>query len=556
MDVDREQQHLPFISGGLHSLVLSGVKVPTLQESIIALLDVYFCDKEIKNILKLAASAYPNCGYQRGFVPAALLASFKAAKELRATPQVFLITARTLIPGAFEVSADGSCMRRMVSFNQRNAAEVVKKSSIITKSCCLFKGIPKDTPENDFISFITSKFGEVEKYQFSARSLVQEFIMCHVNFTDPQIMINLLASSKSLEYDDNSISISLGQFPETQPSPKKSTTPSFDFNHPSLTSCDPRSLPIKQKGQPSVQASAVLGFPLNRVIKFTLKQDPETLGSTSSSIQATARSEFQKLAPVSECIFTEGDLCGYVRFKRSVAKEVAEMTMRHGGIDLGFLGHKIPVVGLQGEEERMFHEVAKEKGNLSKNSLANMNVKAMSTVKSRRIKEQQQKKKPKRKGISLNHASLVTTAVHEGGRKGKKRLADDDDAPMDAALDNSRTKKVKVDDLADLVKALRGFDLKHGRIEEAWDRVAGNVNLMCEFAVSELKATGKNCAHRFKELMKKLKADEMESLRASGMRKKYLFIFGDSEHKNATKFVAIDISHKKTGAEESESTIG
>ncbi|KAJ3028059.1 UNVERIFIED_CONTAM: hypothetical protein HDU68_002575, partial [Siphonaria sp. JEL0065] len=452
MDVDLYKQALPFVSDGLHSLVLPGVKIPELQSRIILLLEAYFCNKEVNNILKQAAAKYPNSCFHRGFVPSALLASFKSAKGI--TPQAFIVTAQTLLKNAFEISADGSSLRRTIAFEQRSLSDVLLEKRALSSCCCLFDGIPVEAIEVDFISFITQKIGAVEKYMFGSRVFFQESKSCHVMFKDSQDMIKLLAASIPLVYEDSKLTIHASRFPTKQKFNPSTQHHQFDFNHPSLTSRDPRSQPIKQKGQQPVQAAGVLGFPLNRIIKFNLAQDPEAFGLLASSVQAIVRSEFEKLAPVAECIVKEGQLIGFVRFQKGVAKEVTEMTMRHGGIALGVLGDKVPISVLEGEEERLYYEVWKEKKRTETPSIANLAVKATQTVKSRR--NLASKQKPRNKNVL---SSATRSAVPQ--QKGKKRLAvdDDDEVGLGGSRDKSlridiKSKKIKIDDLEDLVASL------------------------------------------------------------------------------------------------------
>ncbi|KAJ3277879.1 hypothetical protein HDU79_002071, partial [Rhizoclosmatium sp. JEL0117] len=72
------------------------------------------------------------------------------------------------------------------------------------------------------------------------------------------------------------------------------------------------------------------------------------------------------------------------------------------------------------------------------------------------------------------------------------------------------------------VTGVEPFSAGHGKTGEAWERVATNVNTaMGLHNDADVKATGKNAFKRFKELLKKFKADEMESLRASGTEEEF-----------------------------------
>ncbi|ORY51326.1 hypothetical protein BCR33DRAFT_452349 [Rhizoclosmatium globosum] len=478
MDVDIMPQELAFLSAGLHSLV----SVPSMtaqQAATLDLLDAYFCNKEVKNLQRLASTQSPNCGWQHGWVPLTTIAGFKTVKQTKISVNLLREVAGSIVPGAFELSPDGLCIRRCVSFNQRAVESVVKNSNTLSASCCLFHGIPIDAVQLDFLSFIREKFGAITRHQFTKAVTGTEdgdFQSCYIQFTDASVMIKLLANTTiPTSYEDSSLTVEASIFP-TEPT----FTFTFDLNHPSLTSRDVRSKPIKQVGQAPVQASAVLGYPLNRILKFGPVADTtQSVGFTASSLQALARSEFEKLAPVVECVLRPGEAYGFVRFKRAVAKEIGEMVMRHHGVELG-VGEKVKVVALEGEAERLFYEVAKEKEKIV--AAANEHVIALNATK--KVKEARKKvaavkvvqkrqltaamKRRQATRIAERKAELKKEAEVVGQvklDKGKKRMMVDDgeeagndaDEKASRVIFGTRQKKAKVDDLEDLVKGMTAF---------------------------------------------------------------------------------------------------
>ncbi|ORY29876.1 hypothetical protein BCR33DRAFT_792788 [Rhizoclosmatium globosum] len=112
---------------------------------------------------------------------------------------------------------------------------------------------------------------------------------------------------------------------------------------------------------------------------------------------------------------------------------------------------------------------------------------------------------------------------------------DDSNEQDEEILDNTNNEllntptKLSMDENAEgpilLLKEVTGvepFNAGHGKTGEAWERVATNVNTeMGLHNDANVKATGKNAFKRFKELLKKFKADEMESLQASGTEEEF-----------------------------------
>ncbi|KAJ3073765.1 hypothetical protein HDU98_000756 [Podochytrium sp. JEL0797] len=483
MDLDVQTQQLTPLPTGLHSLLCAPLNPQ--QSTALGFLDAYFCDKEINNLLRLAKANDNNCGWQRGFVPLETVANFKAVKKEKVSKDALRDIAGAL-PRAFELSPDGNSLRRLVSFTQQTTQQTIQQSHTLSNSCCLFTGIPRDAINLDLLAFLSEKLGAIARSDFPPAPFSATTKTCFIQFTNPQTMISILASSTSpATYEDAILSVEPATFPTT-------TTPTpltFDFNHPSLTTRSARSIPLKLPGQISIQPAAVLGYPLNRVLRFG--PIPSTTGFTASSIQSLARTQFESLAPVAECILKPGDAFGTVRFKKSVAKEIAEMLMRHDGIELS--GEKVKVEALGGEQERLFHDVKREKEKAvaaaakAVVSEAMIAVNAVKAVKARRSLEQkkgggtvaavvQRNASEKRRHSSRIAAKVAATAAAEAkknpsvaakvNKKGKKRVIVDEDMAeagsnekgSRAILGTRHQKKAKVDDLEDLVKGMTAFN--------------------------------------------------------------------------------------------------
>ncbi|KAJ3281412.1 hypothetical protein HDU79_010791, partial [Rhizoclosmatium sp. JEL0117] len=64
------------------------------------------------------------------------------------------------------------------------------------------------------------------------------------------------------------------------------------------------------------------------------------------------------------------------------------------------------------------------------------------------------------------------------------------------------------------------YKAAHGKTAECWENVATNLNEALSLD-GDVCTTKKNAQERFKDLMKKFKADEMEALRASGTEEEF-----------------------------------
>ncbi|KAI8621805.1 hypothetical protein BC830DRAFT_1092281 [Chytriomyces sp. MP71] len=487
------QRELPFVPEGLWSLVIDGVSLPPLHYATVKILDMYFSNKEVRSLLATAdreltkaktkskpknlensagsmdmdaeLESQPN-STALGFVPASLIASFKTAKKEGVTDKLILTVAKHCLRGAFEISNDGTCLRRIVAFDQRNVVDMIKSTVVLSQSCLLIRGIPHDAVQLDFLSFVADKAeSAITRHLFDSDSgRSDEFKSCYIQFADPTVMVKLLALASALTYEDVTLSIESSCFPTTP----TTTTPAGMASAPTTT--------IKEKGQIAIHPSEALGYPVNRLLKFgPLPDTSASTGFTASSLTAAARTAFERVAPVADCVVRPGDLFGYVRFRKAVAREVAGMLVKQGGgIDLGTDGEIVRVVALEGEEERLYHDVAKEKQKQLFASDAMIAITASRAVKTRRNQALKHQASISAAAASKRRAqqqqakkSAAKASVAKAVLKGSKRLMEEDEdtvmgetaggARMSRRIADMKRKKVKVDALEDLVQGLSAF---------------------------------------------------------------------------------------------------
>ncbi|KAJ3226591.1 hypothetical protein HDU81_007235 [Chytriomyces hyalinus] len=475
MDVDVVQAKLPKLDGGLKSLLPHEALNPQ-QGQILNLLELYFSDKEVPSLLARLVSSHKGEAYppQHGWVPLFSLIEMKSFKAIHASVND-VGTFVTFLANAFEISPDSRCIRRTVSFDQSSVAASLLHSTNLSASCVQFLRIGADAVELDFVAYIANKFGEVARSHFNHEV---DSKSCFIQFKDAQVMVKLLATSNSTihTYEDVTLTVQSAQFPSVM---APTSAKAVDFNYPSLTSSNGRTKPIKQMGQTAIQAAQILGYPLNRIIRFGPVDTDASSGFTASSVQALAKTEFAKLALVADCAFRDGETFGFVRFKKPVALELAEMLMRHGGVDLVGAG-KIKVQALEGEDERFYHEVAKEKERINAPAVdAVIALNATKTVKARRNLAAKLQGSSRRKQLTPAEAHKLRkrTAISQKASQfkaegSKKRMAVDLDEDMAAADEKTaeqpaavaprvimtRSKKAKMDDLEDLVKGMSTFN--------------------------------------------------------------------------------------------------
>ncbi|KAJ3413013.1 hypothetical protein HDV05_008604 [Chytridiales sp. JEL 0842] len=430
----------PFVQGGIHPLLTASIDDPNsgltpLQRSIVSLLELYFCNKEIKSILQTVRTAaiheaatnsldtssmmvdiVPCSDWMYGWIPVKLLLSFKSFKAIGATEQDLLSTIQLVCHAVFEISTDGSSIRRRVSFDQRSLAETVnawteyhdsKGGVRTTASTCTVEvlGFGDEMTQMEVKAYF-EKFGTVKKMSIARDDEGERVIL--LQFEDPAVMVKVLASKH--KYED--VDIRVRHYVPQKSSSSSSTTATATASTPStqslettidlstssqkpssagpvtITSISAKSSTVKPKGHHGAPASALLGYPVNRVLALKPVVDDDVNNNNNNSNSTdydhlypsaalnvrVIRAAFERLAPVAFVEWVPESRRGHVRFKQAVAKEVAKMIQRDyfgggggenggGGEGEGFEvnGVRLQVECLEGEAERVFHLVQKEK---------------------------------------------------------------------------------------------------------------------------------------------------------------------------------------------------
>ncbi|KAJ3207980.1 hypothetical protein HDU82_003094 [Entophlyctis luteolus] len=400
MDVDsHEARELPALGEPLSSFATRRIGRPLSppESAAVRVLETYFCRQEEPSLRR--ALAAPS-----GWLPLSAIVAFRTVRAAGVDSNS-LLAAVTLLPDAFEVRQNpidgGPLVRRTVSFDAPSAAETARASVAPNASCVVLRVPTDDIVEMDFIAFVQSAVGRVARYKFAATS---DEALCHLQFEDPQQMVKLLASSTPLVYEDNQIYVEAGVFPSLAAAPTPAVTVA-----------------------PKSRTATALGYPLNRIVKFGPIVCDAVSGCTASSVQAAARAAFEKLAPIVFCVFKQNELYGHVRFKKSVAREIADiLTRQGGGIDFG-LGNIcaggtssiVPVFALAGESERLLYDVLAEKAKANPFgeliSLSTISMPSKSAVISRKKRS---KAKTLRSKVQTSKAPLATV---EGTLTSKSR---------------------------------------------------------------------------------------------------------------------------------------
>ncbi|KAJ3213781.1 hypothetical protein HDU67_002438 [Dinochytrium kinnereticum] len=363
MDVDYNLPEVPFIPGGLRSLLTIPVASDPGAEkwnAAIDLLELYFCNKEIKSILAQARLYTPPGTHDAfgawvsGWVPLGLISSFKAAKALKASATDFMEIIQHLCPSAFEFSMDGTCIRRMVAFDQPTTQERLESmtrpaSSGLVVEVTGFEAGVTMTEIKDLFEVC----GRVQHVSLGLGGESGTEPAAFIDFESPTGMVKALAGKHV--YEDSSLC--LRARPKTLAAIATPVNPTATGSTlPSLYSIKATSTPIKSRGNASIQPSAILGYPLNRILKVgPICEDLRVKPALAKSIEEVV----SRYGPVVEIIYSEGSLEGHIRFKTSISREVEGFLRLSGGIEV--LGDIIPVKALIGEEERIFHEVLKAK---------------------------------------------------------------------------------------------------------------------------------------------------------------------------------------------------
>ncbi|KAJ3292333.1 hypothetical protein HDU76_007177 [Blyttiomyces sp. JEL0837] len=459
---------------GLQSLFVIDVDnissgVSAKEKEAIEFLELYFCDKEIKNLLHKAKVSHPSANWVHGWIPLQMICTFKSVKAAGIKAQDLINAIMRICPAAFELSPDGSSIRRLVSFDQRTAIEKLQAANNLgTKHSLVLEalGFVDGTTRVEVKSYF-DQFGRVNNVTMSTDLSGEPLAI--VEFEDASTMVRVLSTSHS--HEDSPIKVQART--KTQRISNDNTSTINQLRDlPQLASVNARVEAFKPKGQAKIQASAVLGYPINRIIAFG-PVDPEWMRLSRAR---TIRAAFEKLGSVSDVWIEEGTTLGHIRFKSSVAKEIAEMVSRQGGLEVD--GEILPVVALEGERERLFHEVQREKERLNPTSKSDSVIALEASLRlkkagaERNIRHIQRRRKrahvmpvPKADAAGPSEAAATPEKM-----KGKKRMMVDEDmggepsrGPVTrSATKNDRkfaspSKKMKVDQIDEMFKALNNL---------------------------------------------------------------------------------------------------
>ncbi|KAJ3096547.1 hypothetical protein HDU97_005781 [Phlyctochytrium planicorne] len=369
MEVDITLPQVPFVPGGLRSLVSFPLEDPAhkgdkrieMCSQLLDMLELYFCNKEMRSILAQARNfTIPGAGesfgaWVSGWVPLAMIASFKSVKSLKVSIPDILDVIQTVCPSAFEISPDGSCIRRAVAFEQPLPQEKLEMLTRPAFSGLIVEvtGAEPDVTRLEIKEFFES-FGKVRDVTFGRGGESGSEHAAFVDFEDPQGMVKALAGYHVYEETP----LRLRALPRNNGIlSSTSSPPSSAGIYPSLYSVKAKTEPIKTKGNAAIQPSAILGYPLNRILK--VGPIPEDLRTTASIVQKDIEKSLSSYGPISEVVASEGSIEIHIRFKMPIASEVEGFLRPTGGLEIQ--GDVIPAKALSGEEERIYHEVKKAK---------------------------------------------------------------------------------------------------------------------------------------------------------------------------------------------------
>ncbi|KAI9098917.1 hypothetical protein DFS34DRAFT_704013 [Phlyctochytrium arcticum] len=290
------------------------------RKALLDLLLVYFCDSEINgtvaNIPKLAFSQQD---WTAGWIPSATLASFKRLQSITKDPRHITLTAIQLAPSIFEASEDGSKLRRRMPFDAKFAAEAAARESI-AQNFVEATGFAKGTTPAEVQSYF-SQFGPVIGVRVSGRAANGVF---WIEFANGEDMITVLARPHL--YEDAVIQ-------------------------------------VQGRGKVLAGAEQLLsmggeaGYPRNRVVRFLLQSDAHDYNRSIN--KPALKSALEQFAVVHSIELDKDASTGYVRFKKSVAREVLDIVGRQGGLKVS--GESVQLAMLMGDEERLYWSVARQK---------------------------------------------------------------------------------------------------------------------------------------------------------------------------------------------------
>ncbi|KAJ1554425.1 hypothetical protein HK405_005097 [Cladochytrium tenue] len=398
MDVDSPtpSSRLPQLPGSLlraHLNVAAVAAGPRSMRDLFTLLERYFCDEEVRAVLDTvrrhhhtAASTAPATAATAsssrgpaptaallcadpahrptaaaedpdgaGWVPLALLCSFRAARALHAKPADLASAAAAVPAVVFELAPAACCLRRCATFRLPSPADVIAASMRAelappTLSCassaCRWTRL-------SLSSLRCSRPSPRRPCRiFGWQSRTEKSRIAYVSCPDQAAVVRML--SKPLSLDGSPLILSPHN---TGPTPQPSATDSVGGSQPQPQSVSARSAPLKALGAHTgaARASALLGYPVNRMLTCSR---PST--DAPPLAIAAVKAAFDRFAPVGAVYLDRPGAPVYVKLKAPVAAEIAEVINRQGGIELS--GEVLAVRALHGEAERLFHEVKQAKG--------------------------------------------------------------------------------------------------------------------------------------------------------------------------------------------------
>ncbi|KAI9336026.1 hypothetical protein DFJ73DRAFT_851078 [Zopfochytrium polystomum] len=462
MDVDQtvQRRSLPFVPGGLYSLLIAAIVGPAavispVQKAVFDLLELYFCDKEVYSILIQGRNSklYLSCDWENEWIPLSFLCSLKSLRSLRASPPDVLRVISCTCPAAFAVSPDGECIRRMISFEQLPLTLRADWSYRAQLRNLLIEA-------TGFADDIT--FTEIEAYfrNFTGVTGVSRengpngTRVVLVSCPNPDFLVKLLAHNH--RYEESPIQLTV----KVVPLESKSVQGVVHGLVP--TPVDSAATLIGAKGHAKLDGAKIFGYSRNRLVGFG------PIGSECPVSILGIKAAFDAFAPVHSIYMRRNDEVGHVKFKSSVATEVASIIAKQGGIDLG--GEMFPVHALQGESERLFYDLQRELGDSAGPSLSAtaLAASAASAAKKGRTLQRQKKRKPKRKAATILARLGKDEFVKKGDGRKRSRKADDEGEEDGAGghgeeegatrerkiLAVLSRKKAKVDDLTLLLEGL------------------------------------------------------------------------------------------------------
>ncbi|KAJ3147818.1 hypothetical protein HDU89_005177 [Geranomyces variabilis] len=306
--------------------VMAGIEGHSSASNRKAILDIlltYFSNSGISGtVANIPKSAFSQDDWAAGWMPVAKIATFKRLQALTKNPSEVASVAVQLAPLIFEVSQDGSRIRRRMPFDAKEVAAISAQEAL-AKTVLEATGFASSTTAAEVSAFF-SNLGPVASASNSRQGVFA------IEFENPQDMVRALAVQNHM-YEDAQIQVrglakaALDPVSHTESAPEACT---------------------------ALEAHAgIASYPRNRVVKFALQD--------ASVTNVEIKEKIAMFATVHSVELAKGAVNGYVRLKAGVAKQVLDVVARNGGIQVN--GENVTLSLLSGEEERLFWTVQKEK---------------------------------------------------------------------------------------------------------------------------------------------------------------------------------------------------